>query len=721
MDRYIGKLLDNRYEILECVGVGGMAVVYKARCHRLNRLVAVKILKPELAQDAEFRRRFHDESQAVAMLSHPNIMAVYDVSSSDDLDFIVMELLDGITLKQYMHKKGLPLNWREALHFITQIMKALSHAHDRGIIHRDIKPQNIMVLRDGSVKVTDFGIARLASAAQATLTQETLGSVHYISPEQARGSHIDTRADIYSAGVVLYEMTAGRLPYEGDTPVSVAIQHINSIPLPTRDINPDIPEALESITMKAMASDADKRYVTAEAMLTDLEEFRKNPGINFDYSPEDLFQTASTAPAVTGTAVTVVDEPTLVRSNAGDGETEKKTERRSRKKRQEDYYDDEDDYDDRRRGGVIPIILAVLAILIFLAGVGYFLWSAIFGGIITDHSEEVMVPNLIGMTMEEVNRDQALGNIDDVFKIVEGRTLVSDHPVGQIIDQDPRPKETKKGDGIIITVDISSGPQLIAMPDLENKEYRQAVAMLQNVMGMKVEPIYEHSDEITRNHVIRTEPGAYLNLEPGQTVRLVISKGPEVKKVPVPNFVNRKIDDVMLMLNTLGLQAEILETRDDLTEKGTVLYQSVIAESEVDVGTTIVFHISSGPIDEQDPTGGSDLPGPDDPVEDPSVQPSDDPSVTPSQDPEVSPSGPNTPPVDQPVIATTKTVQVDLSEYIAVVQVRIEVGGAVQHNSPVDPTTMSIFSKPITGTGEQQVVIYVNDEVKSSFTVNFDQ
>ena len=710
MDRYIGKLLDNRYEIMECVGVGGMAVVYKARCHRLNRLVAVKILKPELAQDAEFRRRFHDESQAVAMLSHPNIMAVYDVSSSDDLDYIVMELLDGITLKQYMQKKGLPLNWREALHFITQIMKALSHAHDRGIIHRDIKPQNIMVLRDGSVKVTDFGIARLASAAQATLTQEALGSVHYISPEQARGSHIDTRADIYSAGVVLYEMTAGRLPYEGDTPVSVAIQHINSIPLPTRDINADIPEALETITMRAMASDADKRYVSAEAMLADLEEFRKNPNINFEYNQGELLHGGAAAAA--GTAAAPVDEPTIVR---GQGRktavTETKTKGRRRKEPEEDYYDDEDDYDDRRRGGVIPVILAILAILIFLGGIGYFLWSTIFGGIITDHAEEVMVPNLIGMTMEEVSRDLALGNIDDSFKIVEGRTLVSDQPVGQIIDQDPRPNETKKGDGIIITVDISSGPELITMPDLENKEYRQAVSILQNEMGLKVEPIYEHSDEINRNHVIRTEPGAYLNLEPGQTVRLVISKGPETKMVPVPNFVNRKIDDVMLMLDTLGLQAEILETWDETREKGVVLYQSVIAESTVEVGTTIVFHISSGPLEEQNPTGGEDLPGSDDPV--------DDPSVIPSQDPEA--TSPVTPPVDQPVIATTKTVQVDLSEYTAVVQVRIEVDGAVQHNSPVDPTTMSAFTKAITGTGVQTVVVYVNDQVTSSFTVDFDQ
>ena len=253
MDQYIGKMLENRYEILECIGIGGMAMVYKSRDHRLNRLVAIKILKPELASDAEFRRRFHDESQAVAMLSHVNIVAIYDVSRSDELDYIVMELVDGMTLKQYMKKRGTPLSWREALHFITQIVRALGHAHSRGIIHRDIKPQNIMVLRDGSVKVTDFGIARVASAAQATLTQEALGSVHYISPEQARGSHIDGRSDLYSAGVVLYEMLTGRLPFEGETPVSVAIQHINSIPIPPRDLNPDIPSALEAITLKAMS------------------------------------------------------------------------------------------------------------------------------------------------------------------------------------------------------------------------------------------------------------------------------------------------------------------------------------------------------------------------------------------------------------------------------------------------------------------------------------
>ena len=288
MDQYIGKFLDDRYELLERIGTGGMAMVYKAKCHWLNRYVAVKILKEDLAQDEEFCRLFHEESQAIAMLSHPNIVSVYDVSHTPDLDYIVMELIEGITLKQYMQKRGGKLNWKEALHFITQIMKGLSHAHSRGIIHRDIKPHNIMVLRDGSVKVTDFGIARLMSNSQSTMTQEALGSVHYISPEQARGSRIDERSDIYSAGVVLYEMLTGRLPYEGENPVAVAIQHINSIPLSPREIDSSIPEAIEEITMKAMASDTDKRYSSADAMMADLEDFRKNPNISFDYTRDDL-------------------------------------------------------------------------------------------------------------------------------------------------------------------------------------------------------------------------------------------------------------------------------------------------------------------------------------------------------------------------------------------------------------------------------------------------
>ncbi len=281
MDQYIGRLLDDRYEILEIIGTGGMAVVYKARDHRLNRLVAVKILKDEFARDEEFRRRFRAEGEAVAMLSHPNIVQVYDVSASDSANYIVMELIDGISLKQYMEKKGV-LNWKETLHFAMQIAKGLEHAHSRGIIHRDIKPHNVMVLKNGSVKVMDFGIARVMSKSN-TLTKEALGSVHYISPEQAKGGHTDNRSDIYSLAVVMYEMMTGRPPYDGESPVAVAIQHINGgAPLPST-LNPNIPRGLEQIIMKGMALEVNDRYVSATEMLHDMEEFRQNPDMTFDY------------------------------------------------------------------------------------------------------------------------------------------------------------------------------------------------------------------------------------------------------------------------------------------------------------------------------------------------------------------------------------------------------------------------------------------------------
>lgn len=268
MDNLIGKFLDNRYEILEVIGQGGMSVVYRAKCHRLNRMVAVKVLKDEFSEDAEFKNRFQDESLSVAMMSHPNIVSVYDVSKSDDIEYIVMELIDGITLKEYLQKKG-HLTWQETVYFALQIAKALEHAHNRGIIHRDIKPQNIMVLRDGTVKVADFGIAHQVSKQQTYNKGEAIGSVHYISPEQAKGSRIDNRADIYSLGVVMYEMLTGRLPFEGTNPVDIAIQHINSIPLSPSDYVKDIPEAIENITMKAMSPRLSQRYSSADELIAD--------------------------------------------------------------------------------------------------------------------------------------------------------------------------------------------------------------------------------------------------------------------------------------------------------------------------------------------------------------------------------------------------------------------------------------------------------------------
>ena len=284
MDQMIGRMLDNRYELLELIGSGGMAMVYKAKCHRLNRLVAVKVLKSDFASDADFRRRFYDESQAIAMLSHPNIVSVYDVSRSSP-EYIVMELIDGITLKQYMERRG-RLNWRESLHFITQIMKGLSHAHSRGIVHRDIKPQNIMLLEDGTIKVTDFGIARFSQAETQTMTDKAIGSVHYIAPEQARGGYINDKADIYSVGVMLYEMLTGQLPFVADNAVSVAIMQMQAEPTPPSRINPSIPKGLEEITMHAMEKNPAQRFPSAADMLEDVERFRRNPEIVFRYGEQ---------------------------------------------------------------------------------------------------------------------------------------------------------------------------------------------------------------------------------------------------------------------------------------------------------------------------------------------------------------------------------------------------------------------------------------------------
>ena len=694
-DLYIGKLLDNRYEILEKIGVGGMAVVYKAKCHRLNRLVAVKILKPDLAEDAEIRRRFHDESQAVAMLSHPNIVAVYDVSKSSDLEYIVMELIDGITLKQYMYRKGGPLNWREALHFITQIVKALGHAHSRGIIHRDIKPQNIMVLRDGSVKVADFGIARLTSAQQSTLTQEALGSVHYISPEQAKGSRIDCRSDLYSAGVVLYEMLTGRLPFEGDSPVSVAIQHISSIPLPPRELNPEIPEALEAITMKAMAPNMDQRYINADEMLADLEEFRKNPNINFDYSTTDLF---------TGTEN---DEPT----RAIPVHPVRKTTPPPRREEPEEYDDDEED-DDRyyrssgrgRRSNLAPILMGVGALLIFFIGIGYFLWVTFFSGLL-EPTEQYTVPNLMGKTLAEIQLDTS---ITSVFTIETGSTVFSDAPAGEIVGQTPLAGEKRKAGDLTITVEISAGQQNIQMVDLAGKEYREAILELEK-RGLKVDtPEYISSETVAKGYVIAYTPAEGTNLVPGDIVHLIVSTGPEEKKVTVISFVDDDIETAKKKIRELNLVVGEIKYEADMSMPGIVLEQSIKAGTEVAEGSFIDLVVSKGP-DEEIPTEEPSVSPPPE-SETPPPTPSSKPTDVPAVDPIVTPSPSPTP--------NNKSVAVDLGGGDGTVQVKITVGGKTAYDNAVG-RNLGVVNIRVPGTGVQEVTVYLDGVMVSSQTIDF--
>lgn len=683
MDQYIGKLLDNRYEILERIGTGGMAVVFKGRDHRLNRLVAIKILKDDLAKDAEFRRRFHDESQAVAMLSHPNIMAVYDVSRSEQVEYIVMELIDGITLKQYMQRKGGPLSWKESLHFITQIMKALSHAHGRGIIHRDIKPQNIMVLRDGSIKVTDFGIARLASAAQSTLTQEALGSVHYISPEQARGSRIDGRSDIYSAGVVLYEMLTGRLPFEGDTPVSVAIQHINSIPLPPRELNPDIPEALEAITMKAMAPKVENRYRNADDMLYDLEEFRKDPSIDLEYDPDKLFATPD-----------VTDEPTQVigtgsRRRSGD------TASMRRRDREEDGMRGPSERPRKRQRAGMSVPLAVASILVFIIGIGVLLWVVFFSNSFQSDNRYT-VPNLYGMTVEEAMDDP---KVQGIFTIVEGGSVSSSLEPGKIVSQDPEARQQVSGDDLTITVTTSAGEEPVYMPDLVNKDYREAQQALLDlgISKANITMTYESSDDITKDNVTRTVPLADSALQSDTMIEIFVSQGPDVAQrtmLSVEGLTLSVARDLLEGEKGLGLVVNAVYIDSD-KPKDTVLLQSIPANTQVEEGTTVTLQVSNGSgTSEEQPNVES--PAPEEPT--PSTSP------TPSVDPEVK----------------TKQYSVVLPDGDPDEIVTVRINGSGYDQTKQVPLMVQSVVFNITGKGKQKYDIYINGEKDHSIEIDFD-
>ena len=602
MDQYIGKMLDNRYEILERIGTGGMAIVYKAKCHRLNRLVAIKILKSDLAQNEEFRRRFNAESQAVAQLSHPNIVSVYDVSRGGDMEYIVMELIDGITLKQYMEKRG-QLNWRESLHFITQIMRGLSHAHSRGIIHRDIKPQNVMVLRDGSVKVADFGIACLADSAQ-TLTQEALGSVHYISPEQARGDRPDARSDIYSSGVVLYEMLTGRLPFEGESAVSVAIQHLSSIPLAPREINPDIPEQLELICMKAMAPDLEHRYQSADAMIADLEAFRKNPEVEMKFDLSDLRPEENDEP--TRTIRTMPSHTVTIPVH----QPERNYPRRER----------DEDEEPRRAGsgkrGVLVSAVTVAAVAVVIV-----LFKTILGSFAPAVVDQYQVPDLYDMTIEEAENDP---RIEGVFEIQKaGSEFSTDVSEGHILRQDPKKGETRKGSQLVIQVWVSAGEETGEVPDLENKSEQDARILLEKLnkeynLELTVEApeeLKQFSEEITEGYVIKTEPAQGEILKKGDTVKLILSKGPDIKPVTVLPFVGMSIDSVLSQLESYKLTCDAadVEVVDSDKPGGTIVWQSPASGETVPEWTTIKFRVSAGlassalPIMVDIPQNGKDI------------------------------------------------------------------------------------------------------------------
>ena len=542
MDRYIGKKLDGRYEIKEIIGVGGMANVYRAYDSIDDRTVAVKILRDEHMQNDELLRRFRNESKAIAVLSHPNIVKVYDVSFNEDIQYIVMEYIDGITLKEYIEQQKV-LHWKEAVHFTVQILRALQHAHDKGIVHRDIKPQNIMLLADGTIKVADFGIARFARASQQTVTDKAIGSVHYISPEQAKGDVTDEKSDIYSVGVMLYEMTTGKLPFDAESPVSVALQQIQSQPKRPRSINPDIPEGLEDIIIRAMQKDPARRYQSAAEMLRDIDEFKRDPTVSFEYKytePEEMSIT----------------------------ENFTKTAKKTKKIKDEQV----------RSAPVVPVLTGITVAFIIVA----ILFLIGIMAMVRPFEEvpDTTAPNLVGMDIEEAKKQYSKFNIE-----VESSAFHDSYDKDVIYYQNVKPGMTVK-EKSTIKVKISSGVQSFSLADYTNFEENQVYAILTD-NDIEFTTITEYNDDIPEGYVIKTEPGVDTVVDSGTVVIIYVSMGPKNTYATVPNVLGYKLNDAKLMLNSAGIKIGSV-TRVDSTQAGSViLNQSLSAGTQVQMGTTI--------------------------------------------------------------------------------------------------------------------------------------
>lgn len=553
-DKYIGKILDNRYEIIELIGSGGMANVYKALCHRLNRYDAVKIMRDETAANTELRRRFRAESQAVAMLSHPNIVSVYDVSHSDDVEYIVMELIDGITLKQYLQKKSV-LDPSEVLDFTIQTAKALEHAHSKGIIHRDIKPQNIMLLKDGMIKVADFGIASLENTIEEN-NGETVGSVHYIAPEQARGEAPDARSDIYSLGIVMYEMLTGKLPYVGNSDVEVAVKHMNTDPVTPRDIVPSIPEELERICLKAMNSNIDERYQSASEMLADLEEYKSQ---------------SLAAHVLEDSEAVLIDSEEPPRRRA-------KRSRRSKK---------------------IALSSGILAVLLFII-IGFVFLNGYFLKDLFSDPVKVKVDNFVGRYYEDVINDKDYKKIYD-FKVTFKVDL--EHEYGIILSQDPESGRSKtvsdKGSKIVVELvcaaeTVDDQKRLLKVPNIVNHEREEAISMVQDA-GFTYTLEQAPSDSITKGYVISTDPVAGAAADEGSEIKIIISTGPETVMTKVPQLKGLSKESAIAKIESSNLSIGNISTAESDLVAGTVIDQNIAAGTEIEEHTKISITVSSGP------------------------------------------------------------------------------------------------------------------------------
>ena len=583
MDKNIGKKLDGRYEITELIGEGGMADVYKAVDVVDNKTVAVKILKKEFAESEEFLRRFRNESKAIAVLSHPNIVKIYDVGFSEKIQFIVMEYIDGITLKEYMENEKI-LSWKDAVHFVTQILRALQHAHERGIVHRDIKPQNIMMFTDGTIKVMDFGIAKFAREEGKTATDQAIGTVHYISPEQA--------SDLYSVGVMLYEMLTGQKPFDTDNPVSIAVMHMHNIAELPRRINPNIPSPLEEIIVHAMEKNPADRYKTALEMLRDIDRFKADPDVHFGYitNPPEPDMPTRYFSAVNNDYSENPSDEEFINGNDDIYNSDDVFDDTY----DEDYSDFEEAEEKKGKSLFVPVLSAVTVVVIMVA---VFFIATLVKNMFTDDktgTSEFAMPNLVGMDYNQAV--EAYPKLDIQVDSTEWSELEKDKIFYQSV---PEGDGVKKGE--IIKVKVSLGAKTIKVPNVINYHFKTAEEALR-AEGLEVEFKYQENKDVEEEIVFDTEPAALSEVAPGTTILVYVSKGKDVEETEMENFIGKNIEDAKIQCGIWGLSVKT-EKKDSSKEEGTILEQSIEEGEKVPADSTITFVVSTG----KEPEGTVDM------------------------------------------------------------------------------------------------------------------
>ena len=676
MENMVGKVLGGRYELLEEIGMGGMAVVYKAKCRLLNRIVAIKILRTDLEGNDEFLKRFNIEAQSAASLTHPNIVSVYDVGAEGQLHYIVMEYVEGITLKDFIRDNA-PLGWKRSVKIAMEIGKALEEAHKKHIVHRDIKPQNIIVTKMGAIKVTDFGIARAATASTISVDNDVLGSVHYISPEQARGGYVDEKSDIYSLGVVLYEMLTGHVPFDAETPVAIAMKHIEEAPASPIENQPDIPQSVADITIKAMAKDTRARYQSVTEFMTDLVTVLVDP-----------------------TGVIIVEPPAPIDVGATRKMEPVKAEKQeaevvmTNKKGKKKELDKED-----KRAVVAAIItsLLIVGLLSLFAAKLIFPEFSILSMLGFGQSSEIEVPDLLTLTPEQAEKKLQGSNF--TLKVKED-TEDSDQPEGTIMAQYPKGGRKVKGKHEI-EVTLSNGKGAPAagkefvLESYKSEDYRQAQIELER-LGLDVIIEWEKDSTVADGYIIRQSPADGTKVKKGDKVTLVVSQMANSENVIVPTLIGMTQSQAKRELEKYNLTLGAVLHEPSSKPEGQVIGQSIEGGDSVGVKTAVKITLSSGPEDEEpsNPSGSGSQSG----------KPDDTATST--------PSGGNTQQKEQ-------TLSISLPQDKESVSVRITSGGTTVYEGTHNPQQTPEISRTVRGSGKVTYDVYLDGQKVGSKTIDF--